>query len=100
MSNHDHLFTRTLRDEEFPSGYIMRCTNGACVRWWYDRKANTAWTIVKYDPKGYQIGDADYSGTKDGCASYIESACKAAAGIIACPGCGVFVLPEEQPCCA
>ena len=38
---------------------------GVVIEWWYDKHARS-WVVRTVDEHGEQLGDAEYSGTKEG----------------------------------
>lgn len=63
----------------------VKCANGMTVRRWYDRGARTS-VICVYDQEECQVGDAEYSGTREGVALAMQWAVKANGGLAPKPG--------------
>ena len=64
------LFTPLYRNTE-ERYYEIKYGTERKVVWWYDRSTKS-WIVQTLDQDGNQIGDADYCGYKDWCASCIR----------------------------
>jgi len=59
----------------------IKCKNGNSVVTWYDRQSRS-WITQIIDPDGNQIGEADYSGRREGSNSAVVIAMKSNGGKI------------------